>query len=182
MTELNSIEDFVRLYDARGHLHYGEGVTQIEHALQSAALAEAQACPPSLVVAALLHDVGHLLEADDLAKSGIDDRHEVFGARALARIFGDAVYQPVTLHVAAKRYLCFIEPRYPAGLSAASQRSLILQGGPFNPAQALAFERAPYWRDAVQLRRFDDMGKRDENALRDFSSYLPLMRSLLAAQ
>ena len=182
MTALNSIEDIVRLYEARGHLHYGEGVTQIDHALQSAALAEGEACAPNLVVAALLHDVGHLLEADDLAQSGVDDRHEAFGARALARIFGDAVYQPVALHVAAKRYLCFIEPRYLAGLSAASQRSLKLQGGPFNQAQALAFERAPYWRDAVLLRRFDDGGKRDERALLDLSSYLPMMRQLLRAQ
>lgn len=182
MTGLNSIEDVERLYAARGGLRYGEGVTQMEHALQCAALAEAEDCPPSLVVAALLHDVGHLFEKDEnLAETGVDDHHETVGARVLARLFGDAVCRPIALHVAAKRYLCLIEPQYSAGLSPASQRSLALQGGPFNQARAVAFERASYWRDAVKLRRFDDMGKRDEISGRDFSSYLPMMRSLLSA-
>ncbi|HEX4637473.1 MAG TPA: HD domain-containing protein [Rhizomicrobium sp.] len=182
MTELNSIEDIERLYIARGVLHYGEGVTQMEHALQSAARAEARACSPSLVIAALLHDVGHLLEKDEhLAERGADDHHEATGARALARLFGDAVWRPVALHVAAKRYLCLTEPRYLAGLSAASQRSLVLQGGPFSQAQAAAFQRASYWQEAVLLRRFDDMGKRDEDSDRDFSFYGPMMRSLLSA-
>ena len=182
LTGLNSLEDIEQLYAARGGLHYGEGVTQIEHALQCAALAEAGDCPPSLVVAALLHDVGHLLETEEhLAGAGIDDRHEAAGARALMRLFGEAVCGPIALHVAAKRYLCLIEPQYSAGLSAASQRSLVLQGGPFSQAQAVAFERASWWQDAVKLRRFDDMGKRDEISLRDFSIYLPLMRSLHSA-
>jgi len=179
---LNSVEDIERLYTARGGLHYGEGVTQIEHALQCAALAEAEGCPPSLVVAALLHDVGHLFEKDEnLAKTGVDDHHETVGARTLKRFFGDAVSRPIALHVAAKRYLCLIVPQYSIGLSPASQSSLVLQGGPFNQAQAVAFERAPYWQDAVKLRRFDDMGKRDGISRRDFSSYLPMMRSLLSA-
>ena len=182
MSRLSSLEDIERLYAARGGLHYGEGVTQIDHALQCAALAQAESCPPSLIVAALLHDVGHLLEKDEnLAGSGVDDRHETSGARLLARLFGDAVHRPIALHVAAKRYLCFIEPQYSTGLSLASQKSLVLQGGPFNQAQAHAFQRAPYWREAVQLRRFDDMGKRDEIPGQDFSSYRPLMHSLLSA-
>lgn len=182
MTRLNSIEELERLYAARGGLHYGEGVTQLDHALQSAALAQAQGCPPGLVVAALLHDVGHLLETDEeLAEAGIDDRHEATGARALGGLFGEAVCRPIALHVAAKRYLCFTEPQYFAGLSPASQLSLALQGGPFSQAQALAFARAPYWREAVQLRRFDDMGKRDELPCRSFSFYLPMMRSLLSS-
>jgi [1-hydroxy-2-(trimethylamino)ethyl]phosphonate dioxygenase len=180
VTELDSLEALERLYAARGGLHYGEGVTQIEHALQSAAQAQAQACPPSLIVAALLHDVGHLLEQDEhMAARGADDRHEAVGARALAPLFGEAVCQPIALHVAAKRYLCFAEPHYWAGLSPASQRSLELQGGPFTKVQAAAFERAGYWRDAVLLRRFDDGGKRDESAAGDFSHYRPLMRGLL---
>lgn len=182
MTDPKSIEDIERLYAARGGLHYGEGVTQMEHALQCAALAEEEGCPPALVIAALLHDVGHLFEKDErLAEAGVDDRHEAAGANALAKIFAETVWRPVALHVAAKRYLCSVEPHYLAALSQASQRSLVLQGGPFHQTQALAFRRAPFWRDAVRLRRFDDMGKRDEHSGRDFSSYLPMMRGLLSS-
>jgi len=181
MTGPKSLAAIDQLYAARGGLHYGEGVTQIEHALQCAILAEAEGSPPGLIVAALLHDIGHLLEnEEDVAQGRFDDRHEAVGARILETIFPESVYRPVALHVAAKRYLCFTEPQYWAGLSAASQQSLKLQGGPFDQAQAQAFERAPFWQAAVQLRRFDDMGKRDETSIRDFSSYLPLMRDLTA--
>jgi phosphonate degradation associated HDIG domain protein len=181
MTGLKSLDDIERLYAARGGLHYGEGVTQLEHALQSAALAEDQGCAPGLIVAALLHDIGHLFEnEEDVTGAGVDGHHEARGARVLEMFFPEAVWRPVALHVAAKRYLCFMEPQYGAGLSSASQQSLKLQGGPFGPAQAQAFERAPYWRDAIQLRRFDDMGKREEISGRAFVDYLPLMHSLLA--
>jgi predicted HD phosphohydrolase len=99
----------------------------------------------------------------------------------LQALFPESVYRPVALHVAAKRYLCFTEPQYWAGLSPASQKSLKLQGGPFDQAQALAFERARHWQNAVQLRRFDDMGKRAEISGRAFADFIPLMRELLVA-
>ncbi|HUE65188.1 MAG TPA: HD domain-containing protein [Rhizomicrobium sp.] len=174
-----TLADIEQLYAARGGLHYGEGVTQLEHALQSAVLAEAQGSP-ALVVAALLHDIGHLFEREeDVTDARSDDRHETVGARVLEALFPKAVYCPVALHVAAKRYLCFTEPQYWAGLSQASKQSLKLQGGPLDPAQALAFERAPYWRDAVRLRRFDDMGKREKISGRAFADFLPMMRDLV---
>ena len=100
-------------------------------------------------------------------------------ARMLEGLFPESVYRPVALHVAAKRYLCFIEPQYWDGLSAASQKSFVLQGGAFDAAQAAAFERASCWQDAVQLRRFDDMGKRAEISGRIFADFIPLMRELL---
>ena len=180
MTGPTSLADIEQLYAARGGLHYGEGVTQLEHALQSAVLAEIQGSPSSLIVAALLHDIGHLLEKEeDVVNARMDDRHEAIGARILERIFPESVFRPVALHVAAKRYLCFAEPQYWAELSVASQHSLTLQGGPFDRAQALAFERAPYWQDAVQLRRFDDMGKREKISGRGFADYMPVMRDLV---
>lgn len=180
MTRLSSLEELERLYAARGDLNYGEGVTQIEHALQCAALAQEHAAAPSLVIAALLHDVGHLFEDEaDVAQSRIDDRHETSGADALAGLFGEAVCGPIALHVAAKRYLCFREPGYFHALSAASQRSLALQGGPFEAAGAAVFERSAHWREAVALRRYDDWGKREESSVRVFADYGPTMRSLL---
>jgi phosphonate degradation associated HDIG domain protein len=180
MTGLNGLDDIEQLYFTHGGLHYGEGVTQIEHALQCAALAEAQNAPAGLIVAALLHDIGHLFEAeDDVVAGKFDGRHEAAGAKALAALFPEAVWRPVALHVAAKRYLCFIEPQYWAALSIASQKSLELQGGAFDENQARAFERASYWQDAVLLRRFDDMGKQDEISGRCFADYLGMMRDLL---
>ena len=179
MAGLSSVEDIERLYATRGGLHYGEGVTQVEHALQSAALAEKRGCSPAMVVASLLHDVGHLFEREEDA-AGADGFHETIGARALEGLFPEAVWRPVALHVAAKRYLCFTEPQYWAALSPASQQSLALQGGAFNRAQANAFERAPHWQDAIRLRRFDDMGKCAEISGRAFADFIPLLRGLSA--
>ena len=181
MKSLQSLDDIERLYAARGGLNYGEGVTQIEHALQCAGLAEASGAAPSLVIAALLHDIGHLFENEqDVTNASLDAHHEAAGARLLEAFFPETVWRPVALHVAAKRYLCFMEPQYVNGLSSASQKSLKLQGGAFDQSQALAFERSTHWREAVQLRRFDDMGKRDEITNRAFAHYVPLMHNLRA--
>jgi phosphonate degradation associated HDIG domain protein len=180
MIRLSSLTDIQHLYARHGGHNYGEGVTQMEHALQSAALAEEHGCGPTLVAASLLHDIGHLFEKEDeVAGFTVDHRHERAGADALAGLFVEAVWQPVVLHVAAKRYLCFKEEGYSATLSQASQRSLKLQGGPFNPAEAETFEARAYWRDAVALRRFDDMGKREEFSHRSFEDFTPLLCSLL---
>lgn len=111
MPRLASLEDIERLYAAHGGLSYGEDVTQLEHALQCAALAEASGAADSLVAAALLHDIGHLFEAEAAGPDlGSDARHEIIGARALKGLFGPAVRAPIALHVAAKRYLCFKTP------------------------------------------------------------------------
>jgi predicted HD phosphohydrolase len=178
MSRLLSFEAIEALYADRGGLTYGEGVSQLEHALQCAGLAEAGRAPPSLIVAALLHDVGHLLEAEDLTTAGIDDRHESVGARALKGMFGEAVWKPIALHVAAKRYLCFKDADYSRTLTPASQQSLALQGGPLNSVQAAIFERQSYWCEAIALRRFDDIGKSDDPAGRAFADFMPMMRLL----
>ena len=178
MIRLSNLEEVERLYATRGALNYGEGVTQLEHAVQCAALARAQGAAPSLVAAALLHDIGHLFGMEEDATEH-DDRHEIAGARALKDLFDESVRGPIALHVAAKRYLCFTQAGYFQALSPASQASLVLQGGPFDNAEATAFERLPYCREAVSLRRFDDMGKREEFSGRSFADFAPLLRSLL---
>lgn len=152
----------IALFIEHGDSEYGgESVTQLEHALQAATLGAASGAPDSLVVAALLHDLGHLLHAlpDDAPDRGIDDRHELLAARRLARIFGPEVCDPIRLHVAAKRYLTAVEPAYLARLSQPSRTSLELQGGPMSAAEVAAFETEPHWREAVQLRRWDDDAK-----------------------
>ena len=177
MLHLSSLDDIERLYAAKGGLTYGENVTQLEHAVQCASLAEAEGHPPSLIAAALLHDIGHLFEDEkDVTNARSDLRHETAGARALSTFFGEDVCVPIARHVAAKRYLCFADKQYFQALSAASRTSLALQGGAFDVRQAVAFERLSYWREAVTLRRFDDMGKRDDFCGRPFADFRLLLK------
>jgi phosphonate degradation associated HDIG domain protein len=154
---------------------YDESVSALDHALQCAALATAHGAPGYLVVAALLHDVGHLV-AD--RQPGVDDRHEHVGARFLARWFGPAVTAPIALHVAAKRYLSGADQEYADALSAASMSSLDLQGGAMTAAEQRSFERRPQWDDALRLRRWDDQAKRAGLATPEFASYATLIDDL----
>lgn len=155
-------ERVAELFRQKGSSQYGhEAVTQLEHALQSAWLAEKQGAGAELIAAALLHDIGHLLHElpDDAPDDGVDDRHEVLGQRWLQEHFPASVVEPVRLHVDAKRYLCAVEPGYAALLSPPSAQSLVLQGGPMSPAEVKDFEANPYHRAAVTLRRWDDEAK-----------------------
>lgn len=175
------IERVLRPVIEFGDLRYGEAITQMEHALQCAQLAREDGAGPALIAAALLHDVGQFIDdAGNAAEGqGIDARHEETGADFLARFFGPAVTEPVRLHVAAKRYLCTVEPGYAATLSPASELSLSLQGGPMDPAEAALFESGPWFADAIALRRCDDGGKRNGWAVPDLDSYRPLLAALL---
>ena len=144
-----------------GDAYFGEPVSQLEHALQAAYHAERESAPPWLVVAALLHDIGHLLHdlPEHIADLGVDARHEDVGHAWLAQYFGPEITAPVRMHVDAKRYLCATDPEYLKLLSPASVQSLQLQGGPFCEAEARAFEQQPFAREAVRLRRWDDLAK-----------------------
>jgi len=161
MIQTNIIDDIFSAFRRRGHIRYGEEVTQMEHMLQTAYFAEQHGASPTLVAAALLHDYGHLVHdlGEDIEDKGIDAVHEEIGADYLQQYFIPEVTEPGRLHVAAKRYLCAVDPAYFATLSPASVQSLALQGGPLNAEEVKAFESSPHFRDAVQLRRFDDMGK-----------------------
>ena len=158
----DAMQQLERLYAEKATRRYGLAtISQLDHALQGAALAEADGEPDALVVATLLHDIGHMVHklGEKPAERGIDDMHEVLGAKQLARLFGPEVSEPVRLHVAAKRYLCAVDAAYWAGLSPASQHSLVLQGGAFDADQVQAFEALGYWQEAVRLRRYDDLAK-----------------------
>ena len=159
---MSLMADILALYGARGaQAYFGERVSVTEHGLQAAHFAQAEAAPDAMVVAALLHDIGHLLEAapDDIEEWTLDARHEEIGARWLAKHFPAAVSEPVRLHVPAKRYLCATDTAYFARLSAASVHTLKLQGGPMSGAEVAQFEAQPFWREAVRLRHWDDQGK-----------------------
>lgn len=152
----------VSLYRQRGDGRYDEVVSQTEHALQCGSLALAAGADDATVVAAFLHDIGHLLldeaEATERFRAA-DLHHENVGARFLAGWYDENVLTPIRLHVPAKRYLCAIDPGYHDGLSAASVRSLVKQGGPMNDAEIEAFEAQEHADRAVALRRWDDAAK-----------------------
>jgi [1-hydroxy-2-(trimethylamino)ethyl]phosphonate dioxygenase len=154
--------DILALYGARGaQAYFGERVSMAEHGLQAAHFAQAEGAPETLVVAALLHDIGHLLEVvpDAIDDWTADARHEEVGARWLARHFDASISEPVRLHVPAKRYLCATDAGYFARLSAASVHTLKLQGGPMSAPEVAQFEAQAFCREAVRLRHWDDQGK-----------------------
>lgn len=159
---MNVVDEVCEMFATRGHDAYvGEPVSQLEHALQAAYHAEQAGADDALVVASLLHDIGHLITKlpEDAADHGIDTRHEKLGQAWLTRYCGDEVSEPVRLHVAAKRYLCATDADYLAQLSPASVQSLGLQGGKFTPDEVAEFERNPHYAAAVALRRWDDLAK-----------------------
>jgi phosphonate degradation associated HDIG domain protein len=141
--------------------YFGERVSTTEHSLQAAHFAREQQAPAPLIIAALLHDIGHLLEPvpADLAEWTTDAQHEEIGARWLAVRFGPEIAEPVRLHVPAKRYLCATNAGYLSQLSTASRHTLQLQGGPMTAAEARRFAAERYAADAVRLREWDDQGK-----------------------
>lgn len=180
----DTVATIVGLIGGKGERQYGlSNINQRAHALQAAQLAEQAGCNAALIVASLVHDIGHMVHdlGEDPASQGIDDRHEDLGAAWLESRFGPAVTEPVRLHVAAKRYLCGKEPDYFARLSSDSVRSLALQGGPMTVEEIVAFEAKPYFAEAVQLRRFDEAAKVKGLAVPDVQHYVPAIRACLLA-
>ncbi|HEY6133300.1 MAG TPA: phosphonate degradation HD-domain oxygenase [Rubrivivax sp.] len=157
-----TLHDIETVFQRRGAEQYtGEPVTQLEHALQTATLAEASGADDELVTACLLHDLGHLLH--DLGETpsmrGVDDVHQYAALPFLRGLFGDRVRGCIQLHVDAKRYLCATRAGYHEALSDDSKRSLVLQGGVFDAAQGAAFIAQTGAADAVRLRIWDDLAK-----------------------
>lgn len=167
---------------AAGYL--GEPVTQAAHMLQAATLAQRDGAAPELVAAALLHDVGHFTGAvtGRQLMSGTDNRHGEVGADWLAQWFGPDVTEPIRLHVAAKRYLCAVEPGYAATLSDASVFTLSIQGGPMRDAEVRDFAESPYAKAACRLRRWDDAAKQPGALTPPFGHFRPLLARLVDAR
>ena len=172
MLSLNDIELLFARFGAEQYS--GEPVTQLEHALQTAHLAEQSGADDALVSAYLLHDLGHLLnqQGDTPTLRGIDDTHQYFALPFLRGLFPAAVLDAIRLHVDAKRYLCQANAAYHAKLSNDSKRSLALQGGVFSTAQAAAFLGQSGARDAVLLRQWDDLAKQAELATPSLAHFL----------
>jgi len=177
-----TIEEICALFEAKGgRMYSGEPVSQLEHALQTAAMAEDAGADAALVSAALLHDLGHLLndQGETPTQRGIDDVHQYYALPFLRPLFGDDVLEPIRLHVDAKRYLCATRAGYHSALSPDSRRSLALQGGIYSPAEADAFAAQPGAARAVDLRLWDDAAKtagRSTPALAHFAAIMSRAR------
>lgn len=179
-----SLGDIEQLFARRGAEQYaGEPVTQLQHALQCATLAEAEGADDALVTAALLHDLGHLTQ--DLGESptlrGIDDRHQHMALPHLKGLFPPRVLGAIGLHVDAKRYLCATRPGYHAALSDDSKRSLLLQGGVFDATQAAQFIAHAGAEDAVRVRVWDDLAKSPSMATPSLAHFLDRARRVVPA-
>jgi phosphonate degradation associated HDIG domain protein len=177
-----SIDEVLLQYERWGTSRYDEELLQLDHALQTAALARAAQAPDTLVAAALLHDVGHLLDladGDGHRDRTTDLRHEARGSAWLAGLFPPAVTAPIALHVRAKRYRVAVDPAYAEVLSPGSTASLLRQGGPMDPSEVAAFEANPGWDAAVALRGWDDQAKVDGLAVPDLATYRPLLEAVL---
>jgi phosphonate degradation associated HDIG domain protein len=173
--------EVLAIYGRRGaQAYFGEAVSVTEHALQAAHFAHLEGAPPPMILASLLHDIGHLIETvpEKMEEWTCDARHEIGGAHWLAAHFGAAVSEPVRLHVAAKRYLCASDADYMRLLSPASVKTLRLQGGAMTGAELARFEAEPYFRAAVQLRRWDDRAKIAGLATPEIETYVPLIERL----
>ncbi|MEM1184193.1 MAG: metal-dependent phosphohydrolase [Planctomycetota bacterium] len=136
-----------------------------------------------MVVACLLHAIGHLLH-DDARKAyqdGVDDTHEDLGGAWLRDRFPAVIVEPVAMHAASKRYLCATEPRYWAALSDGSQRTLKAQGGPMPADECAAVESRPHFERAVELRRCDDLGKDPEDHRESIDDYRETLTRVLEA-
>ena len=179
VTQDAALAEIEQLYADMGQKSYGEGITQTEHGVQCAELARRAGESPTLITAALLHDIGHLLE--EVSAEHGNFRHDKVGAAYLLPLFGAEVAEPVRLHVQAKRYLCTVENGYFEHLSTASVHSLQHQGGLMTGFEVEQFRQNPHYDAAVKLRRWDDVAKNPELASVPFVLYREYIRDALLA-
>ena len=179
----SNVVDFLEdIFSRRGGEEYlGEPVTMAEHMLQGATLAEQNGEDELIIVAALLHDIGHFTsEFGTFTMDDTQDKyHEDAGARVLENFFPPLVIDCVKYHVAAKRYLCAVRPEYFNELSDASVHSLNLQGGPMDAAEVRAFEAKPNLNQIIAVRLLDDAGKSADMKTPSFSYFAPMVQRVV---
>lgn len=182
-------DEIMDLYEGYGGAEYaGEKVSQLEHMVQAAQLAEEQGFDEEIILAAFLHDIGHISEAagggesrspsggSSLSRGGMDGYgikdHEELGAEFLrSKGFSKKIVRLVESHVEAKRYLTVKDPGYYAQLSEASKKTLEFQGGPMTREEAEAFEQYPLFDLIIRMRKWDEQAKIENKPLPDLRHY-----------
>ena len=181
----STVEEVLRVLGSAGEMEYhGERVSQLEHALQCAQHGQNDDGTEDEVIAALLHDIGHIwpLEGRELTSVGVVD-HDAIGGQVLRRLgFSEAVAEIVCGHVQAKRFLVSTDSEYAARLSAASVESLKLQGGPMTAEDAEVFSRSSHCRERVRIRIWDDRAKIPGAKVPGLESYRELLTVHLSRQ
>ena len=181
-TATDIVDYLASLFESQGDQEYlGEQVSMATHMLQAALFAERQNASDAEIAAALLHDVGHFANDIDASVSehGVDAHHEDAGADFLAKFFPPEVVEPIRQHVATKRYLCAVDPRYFDRLSPASVHTLNLQGGPMSATEVDEFEKNPHLQACIRVRKWDEAGKDPALAHPTFDHYVPLLQRLV---
>ncbi len=177
------VNELFAFMETKGQGNYGEpGVTQAQHALQSASIASERGLTPAEITAAIFHDIGHLLTDESISEDEfqtVDRYHERIGCKILSRRFGEDVTQPIRLHVNAKKYLCAVDGSYYETLSEASKTSLHLQGGPCSEEEVREFESNKFYKSAVTLRRIDDLAKVPNLESPGFETYQDVVKQAL---
>lgn len=166
---MNTIHDIQKLILQNGHLSYGESMTVLSHSIQSGLIAKQKNLEDHLVIAAFLHDVGHMLPMSDATEQDMDGYgsidHEDSGADYLKEMgFGEEVTMPIRNHVLSKRYLCTVNENYYDTLSDASKKTMEFQGGKLDTGAVREFENQPFFKSSIELRYIDDEAK-EENFL-----------------
>ena len=160
--------DFIK---EEGKTNYDESVTQLQHSLQTASLARIEDGRRHIVIASLLHDIGHLFIEENDAKKIKDLNHEIIASNFLKDFFSKKITESIRLHVVAKRYLCSIDNSYYESLSKASKNSFQVQGGALNKEEINELENNKYFKDAVRLRKWDDRGKVSLKEVEELDTY-----------
>lgn len=174
-----TLDEIATFFQRKGHEQYaGEPVTQLQHALEAGTLAEQEGADDELVTAAVLHDLGHLVQ--DLGATptlrGVDDLHQYIAVPFLRGLFSERVLGAIQGHVDAKRYLCATRAGYLDALSPDSKRSLVMQGGVYSTAEAATFIARPGAQDAVRVRIWDDLAKTATLATPPFAHFMERAR------
>jgi 2-amino-1-hydroxyethylphosphonate dioxygenase (glycine-forming) len=186
--KISSITDEIfELYEKHGSNEYaGEKISQLEHMVQAAQLAKQAGYDDEIVLAAFLHDIGHICAANyitaDMNGFGVMN-HEKIGANFLRkRGFSERIARLVENHVSAKRYLTSKYPEYYEGLSEASKKTLEFQGGRMNYDEAMLFEQDDLFEEYIEMRRWDEQAKEENQPLPPIHYFKELMRSYLQRQ
>ena len=177
---MNIVDKIINNFKNNKNLYIGERVTISEHMIQTAMLAEKKNSSKALICSCLLHDYGHFIinEPDLLVSQSQDGKHEDLGFKFLKNYFVQEVVEPIKLHVLAKKYLCR-EKSYYDLLSEASKTSLKFQGGIMTDEETKKFTSFEFHKDAIKVRKFDDVAKLPNIKIKSISDYRDLLISQL---
>ena len=160
--------DFI---NEEGKTAYDESVSQLQHALQTASLAHTEDGRRHIVIASLLHDIGHLFIEENDVKKIKDLNHEIIASNFLKDFFSKKITETIRLHVVAKRYLCSIDISYYERLAKSSKKSFVVQGGALEKKEIFELENNIYFKDAIQLRKWDDRAKVSLKEVEELDTY-----------